>query len=421
MPDAEAVPTRRLVCLLLSALGAIAFAAGVQTFEGLASVGLALAATGALLTFDRATALAFARGWWPVGAFVGWAIFVPTFANHPPNGSGVARTLDWAVLPLAAVAWGQTSPQLQRAAGKLGAAVMVLSCAAAGLQHFGAWPAEAAFEGLKWTQLPFQRVYELVPGTTDRFMGGGLLFHRLKFAHVTSLGVLAAIVIASRSRPGTKASWFTVAAIGGLSVWLFPYARMAAVAMTAAAGVTLVRAAERPRHAALVAVGLGVAAASIVTLTPAMRDRFNAALTAQGSGERLELLETGLRAVKDQPLWGVGPGQFRPAKFADATTPTLVIDNAGKSHFQLLSIAAETGVPGALLFLVMLGFVLKRGWRSPLTLGAVTFFALLSLAHDPLFQAPFSMALVGILAVGVADAEASTGSARTVRPAPSPR
>jgi len=400
----EAVSIRTLSALLLSAVGVAAWAVGVQSFEGMASAGLGLTAAGALLSLKRGDAARLARQWWPVGAFVGWSLLAPTLAGRPPSGSGLARTLDWLALPFAAVSWSQTAPQLRAAAGKLAAAVMLVSCAVAGFQHYGLWPIEAAFEPWKWTQLPFQRVYELVPGTTDRFMGGGLLFHRLKFAHVTSLGVIAAIVIAARSKPGTRGSWFALAAVAGLSVWLFPYARMAAVAMTAAAGVTLVRASTAPRRAALVAVGLAAVAASIVWFTPAMRERFATSFTAQGSGDRLELLETGWRAVVEHPITGVGPGQFRPAKFADPTTPTLVTDNAGKAHLQLLSIAAEAGIPGALLFLLMLGWIASRGWSSPLTVGALTFFALLSLAHDPLFQAPFSMALVGILAVGVTDA-----------------
>lgn len=39
-----------------------------------------------------------------------------------------------------------------------------------------------------------------------------------------------------------------------------------------------------------------------------------------------------------------------------------------------------------------------------MTVGVLACFALLSLAHAPLFQVPFSMALVRLLAVGVADA-----------------
>ncbi len=400
----EPVSARTLVSLLLCAVGISAWAVGVQTFEGIASAGVALTAAGGILGLKKADPLRLASDWWPVGAFVGWSLLAPTMAGSPPNGSGIARTVDWLVLPVAVSAWQQTAPQVRGLAGKLAALVMVVSCGVAGFQHLGVWPAESAFEPYKWTQLPFQRVYELVPGTIDRFMGGGLLFHRLKFAHVTSLAVIAAIVIAARSKPGSKESWFAVAAIGALSVWMFPYARMAAVAMTAAAGVTFIRVSAHPRRAAIIATGFCVVGAAIVWFTPAMRDRFATSFTAQGSGARGELLETGWRAVQEHPVVGVGPGQFRPAKFADATTPSLVTDNAGKSHLQLLSMAAETGIPGALLFIVMIVWIARRGWGSPLTLGALTFFALLSLAHDPLFQAPFSMALVGILAVGVADA-----------------
>ena len=410
----EVVSTRTLTALLLSAVGLAAWAVGVQTFEGVASAGVGLTAAGALLSLKKGDAARLAKEWWPVGAFVGWSLLAPTLAGHPPSGSGLARTLDWLALPFAVVSWQQTSPQLRAVAGKLAAAAMLSSCAVAGLQHYGIWPAEAAFAPFRWTQLPFQRVYELVPGTTDRFMGGGMAFHRLKFAHVTSLGVIAAIAIAARSKPGSKGSWFTVAAVAGIAVWTFPYARMAAVAMTAAAGVTLVRASSAPRRAALVAICFAAAGTSIAWFTPAMHDRFASSFTAQGSGDRLELLETGWRAVQEHPLTGVGPGQFRPAKFADATTPTMVTDNAGKSHLQILSMAAETGVPGALLFILMLVWIALRGAGSALTLGALTFFALLSLAHDPLFQAQFSVALVGILAAGVADSKA-------LRPEPSPR
>ena len=66
------------------------------------------------------------------------------------------------------------------------------------------------------------------------------------------------------------------------------------------------------------------------------------------------------------------------------------------------SIAAEAGVIGLLLFLWLLVF-LARSLKLDTTAGAagagaLAFFVLLSLTHDPLFQAPFSMALA--LALG---------------------
>ena len=418
----EAVSTRTISSLLLCAVGAGAWAVGVQTFEGLASAGVALTVLGAMLSLNKGDVGRFVSEWWPVGAFVGWSLVAPTLAGHPPNGSGAARTLDWLALPFAALAWQKMAPQVRGAAGGLAAGVMLVVCAVAGFQHYGIWPPEVAFDSWKWTQLPFHRVYEPVPGTTDRFMGGGLVFHRLKFAHVTSLGVVAAVVIAARSRPGLKGTWFTVAGAAGLAVWLFPYARMAAVAMTAAAGIALVRAASAPRRAAVVALCFGAVGTSIVWFTPAMRERFANSFTSEGSGDRIELLQTGWRAVQEHPFAGIGPGQFRPGLFANSTTPAIVTDNAGKSHLQILSMAAETGVPGALLFLLMLAWIVRHGRRSPITFGAMTFFALLSLAHDPLFQAPFSMAIVGILAIGVADAKpVGPAPELTATRGPSPR
>ena len=38
-----------------------------------------------------------------------------------------------------------------------------------------------------WAKVPYARVYEPVPNAEGRFMGGGLAFHRLKFAEVTAL------------------------------------------------------------------------------------------------------------------------------------------------------------------------------------------------------------------------------------------
>src|SRR6202030_2342808 len=104
--------------------------------------------------------------------------------------------------PIAAWAVAALSFRQRAILAALVGAVFLLSCTAAGLQHFGVWPAEAWFQPLAWTRLPFHRVYEEVPGDPARFMGGGLIFHRLKFAHVGGIVVIGAAVagIAGRGR-----------------------------------------------------------------------------------------------------------------------------------------------------------------------------------------------------------------------------
>ncbi len=383
----DALPSPWLLRLRAAGLGVAVV--GVQLNEAVATVGLVLVALGTLPDVRR---IAW-RPWAPLLAFVAWALLAPPLAGRPPSGSGLARTVDWLFVPLVAHALGQASRRTVWALG----VTLGLSCLAAGLQHFGAWPAEEAFSSLRWLKANFVRVYEPVPGAEGRFMAGGLLFHRLKFAHVSSLTVLALTALGFRAAGRDRALLWGAAGVGFLSIWLFPYARMAAAAATAALALAVVLGSGNRRRALLAsAVVLALGGLSVGLVAP-LRARFESALTAQGNGDRAELLATGLRAVSDHPWVGLGPGQFRPAKYATAATPVYVKENPGKAHNQLVSMAAETGVPGAVLFAVLLLSLAWRARQGPggdLAFSALAFFAVLSTAHDPLFQAPFSMALV---------------------------
>src|SRR5690606_24471225 len=155
---------------------------GVQVNEALAVAG----AFGTLLVALISTPSAFRmRLFWPLWALLLWALLVPLITGHPPTGSGVARLLDLATLPAAAVAVARIPRDALRRAGRVTAGVLGLSVVVAAFQHFGIWPSREAFAGLAWSRLGFHRVYETVPGRDDRFMAGGLLLHRLKFANVT--------------------------------------------------------------------------------------------------------------------------------------------------------------------------------------------------------------------------------------------
>ncbi|MBX7098885.1 MAG: O-antigen ligase family protein [Myxococcaceae bacterium] len=398
---APSLPTRAL-----AALGLGLWLVGVQSFEGLASTGLALAAASGLVVLARSAdeRTRVLRATWPVLLWLSWALVAPTLAGARPSGTGLARALDWLAVPLGAAALGATSARTRRGLVWALAGTALLSCMCAGLQHFGVWPDERAFDALAWTRQPYGRVYEEVPGEPGRFMGGGLLFHRLKFAHVTGLVALAALSLRTR--------WaIALAAATTLSVWLFPEARLASVALLVALAVGVVQATPRPRVALLGLTGLAVLAALAVALSPGLRERLSTSLTAEGSGERRHLLETGLRAVEAHPFAGVGPGNFQPARFADGSTPALVSENPGKAHNQLLSMAAETGIPGALLFVFSLAWLWRCSPRRALLTPVLVFFGVLGLGHDPLFQAPFSMALVLALGASLTPPSASAGTA----------
>lgn len=373
---------------------------GVQVHEFLGTVGLALV----VLSFvpQGMPPKAAWLSWWPLFAFLTWALVAPMLGGQFPTGTGVARLLDWAAIPLIASAASELDGRRWKVLAMAALGTLAASGCVAGFQHVGVWPEEHFFAPWKWAGIPFSRVYEPI-GDSGRFMGGGLLFHRLKFGHVSGLAVVGAVVAARRLTGRARVAAIAFGVVGFLSVWLFPYARMAAVAMTLAAGLTAVLVSADPRRAlgfsALAALGGFVLLVSIEPL----RARFISGLTDEGSGQRTQHLSAGLQAIQQHAWVGVGAGQFRPSKFGGPSMAEHVRENPGKAHNQFVSMAAEAGIPGAIGFVLLLGWLVWRAKGQPLgalTQGAVAHFTILSLAHDPLFQAPLSMALVICIGLG---------------------
>lgn len=377
-----------------------------------ATLGLASTALGVLALYygqgTRRPALEVLMPWWPLFLFVAWAVFAPAIAGRLPSPSGLARGIDWLFVPVAASAFGALDERARKSIAVVAGLVFLLSCALAALQHFGIWPGPATFGRLSWTRIPFHRVYESVPEAPGQFMAGGLLFHRLKFAHVGGLWVLAFLVFGLRAPARQRIASLLTAAIGFVSILAFPYARAASVALVVGACLALALVGLSSRRARIASLGIAALTFGGLAAYPPLRERFLVGLTASGSGDRAEILSTGVRAVAEHPIAGVGLGQFRPSYFAASTTPQHVIENPGKAHNQFLSMAAETGVPGMLLFVFMLvwlaSFFNPRASSGIFGLSVLAFFVVLSLAHDPLIHAPFSMALC--LALGVASARA---------------
>lgn len=380
--------------------GLALLAVGVQVHEFLATAGLLLTVA-SVVPEHRAIAW---RPWALLLAWLGWVVVVPSALGRFPDDVGVARTLDWLAIPLVAHAASGLTASAWRPVLLAGGLTLLASCGAAGLQHYGVWPDAAWMAALPWQPANFHRVYEPVPGAIDRFLGGGLHLHRLKFAHVTSLGVVAFSVVGTRAAGRDRWLAWGTAAAGLAAVWLFPYARMASFSLVAVLiALALFQARNRLRAGLLAAGALGLSAALVAGL-PSLRTRFESALDPGGNGDRSQLLASGMRAVEAHPLLGVGAGRFRPGLYATPTTPQHILDNHGRAHNQVLTMAAETGIPGALLFVavvVLLAFRARKRPLGALALAALAYFALLGLVHDPLGHAPFSMALVLLVGVGL--------------------
>lgn len=79
-------------------------------------------------------------------------------------------------------------------------------------------------------------------------------------------------------------------------------------------------------------------------------------------GTRVQLWRIGLRMVEDRPVMGVGPGNFMPAFPRYARGPLL--RKPLVAHNSYVSVAAEEGIPGLILFVLMNALALSYARRT---------------------------------------------------------
>jgi O-antigen ligase len=374
---------------------------GVQVHEVFATGGAWLTIVASLVLTARANGWAREiRVFWPVFAYLAWSLLGPALCGFPPTGTGVARLLDVLILPAATVVSASVS---SRALGRIAivvSIVLVTSCIAAGCQYVGWWPKSETFSMLWWAQVPTDRVYEPIPGSGGRFMAGGLLLHRLRFANVT--GALTVLALGSAVLfPRCRALLATVGSIGFVAVLLFPHARAATIALVIALLAVAVSATSNRNRAAMwSAVVIGIAALTVLA-TPSLRLRFLTSLTPDGSSDRTFLIQAGLESLQTHPLSGLGLGRFQAGNFAPPEAPEALRVHRGKTHNQFLTVAAEGGAPALVLLLILLASVARRALRvgsaASSALGVLVFFVVTAMVHDPLFHAESSMALWGTL------------------------
>ncbi|MGH9845691.1 MAG: O-antigen ligase family protein, partial [Blastocatellia bacterium] len=109
----------------------------------------------------------------------------------------------------------------------------------------------------------------------------------------------------------------------------------------------------------------------------------------RGSAEvRLPLIQVALAMIADNPVLGVGMGSYESVMRNYDETPELVTEHFDwPVHNVYLHIAAETGLPGLLLFLALAALASRRGWMVLRNSGA-----------DPLLRALALGLLAGMAA-----------------------
>ena len=133
--------------------------------------------------------------------------------------------------------------------------------------------------------------------------------------------------------------------------------------------------------------------------------------TDRATGNRSSLVREGLRIARDNPLGGVGLGGFKSA-YGERVGFRAADPARAASHNTPVTVAAELGLPGLLLFAWLLSTALwlpfRRASRSFAGRASLCFgLALLailvhSLFYNAFFEDPMSWGLLGLTALGYA-------------------
>jgi len=164
------------------------------------------------------------------------------------------------------------------------------------------------------------------------------------------------------------------------------------------------------RATILSATGLLALALAVILLSPASLHfglKGSSGSASNATSGRTKLISGGLSLFAQRPLWGYGSGSFEKEYRDHASRREATVQNAtSASHTIPVTVAAEQGLPGLVLYVLLIGsalLVLCTGaGRAPPRMAIAACFAALVLhtwTYADFLEDPFTWAL---LAVGVA-------------------
>jgi O-antigen ligase len=161
------------------------------------------------------------------------------------------------------------------------------------------------------------------------------------------------------------------------------------------------------RWRAFIAVALAFAVLAGITVAQpqirrSLQHHTTSGLNSASSG-RASLVANGIRIAKAHPVRGVGVGGFKRA-YADRVHFKGKDPKKAASHDTPVTVAAETGLPGLALFVLLLVAVFRQAFRRAGNVGLVSGLALAaifchSLFYNAFFEDPMTWMLFGLIAL----------------------
>jgi O-antigen ligase len=207
--------------------------------------------------------------------------------------------------------------------------------------------------------------------TEGRLKGAGLNPNQLGTYLVVAV-LFAGTLAANRRWPASaRTAWLVVAALGGLAAFM-TLSRGALVGLAAALVVTPLVIGRGRRFAAVIVIAAAVVGSftwyAVVAPAHAV-ERITNPERGGGSG-REDLWRVGWRMVEDQPLIGVGAGNFPEASIHYLLRPgstqrdEFIVDEKKVAHNIYLTVLSELGAVGLAVFLMIIGQCLRCALRA---------------------------------------------------------
>jgi O-antigen ligase len=203
-------------------------------------------------------------------------------------------------------------------------------------------------------------LYLVVRGLVELLATGGGLEARLRgglSVHMTYAGLVMVFTLLllgralAREEPRASRLFDGAVAAGGVLAVAFSLTRNAYLGL--GTGLVVLALARRPR----VALVLVPAALLLLAVSPAaVRSRALSTFDPadETARDRLAMWKAGERMIRDHPLTGVGPGRVGPL-YQEYRQPGYVLPKLGHLHDNVVTLAAETGIPSALCYLAFVG------------------------------------------------------------------
>jgi len=224
------------------------------------------------------------------------------------------------------------------------------------------------------------------------------------------VAILASLVIVLRRRGDPL--WAIAAGLTIVITWAGLLPSFSQSSFAALMAATFVAAIVVWRERSLLLIGVAVVVLVVgVLASPTIRHK--ASLSHVTSG-RSTLVSTGLKVALHHPVLGVGVGGFKRA-YAQLAHLKGKNPKAAASHTTPITVAAEGGLPGLLLFLWLVVTVLMLAFRrlgrgfdgnARLAFGlALVAILVHSLFYNALFEDPTFWGLLALVAVGARTVE----------------